>query len=93
MSDYILQVIEPKSDTEKNIQGKIVFVQDGQYSIPTSTLNGLPNPQALHLRKANSFISAGNRWKNAIIKAERTCSLFTATTILTHMFLMVRVWQ
>ena len=44
MSDYILQVIEPKSDTEKNIQGKIVFVQDGQYSIPTSTLNGLPNP-------------------------------------------------
>lgn len=44
MSDYILQVIEPKSDNEKNIQGKIVFVQDGQYLVPNSTLSGLPNP-------------------------------------------------
>ena len=44
MSDYILQVIEPKSDNEKKINGKIVFVQDGQYLVPNSTLSGLPNP-------------------------------------------------
>lgn len=44
MSDYILKVIEPKSDSEKNVQGKIIFVEDGQYLIPNSTLNGLPSP-------------------------------------------------
>lgn len=43
-SDYILEVINPLSDNEKKITGKIVFVQDGQYLIPNSTLSGLPNP-------------------------------------------------
>jgi predicted chitinase len=43
-SDYILEVINPLSDNEKKITGKIVFIEDGQYLIPNSTLSGLPNP-------------------------------------------------
>jgi putative chitinase len=42
--DYKLEVINPLSDNEKKINGKIVFVEDGQYLISNSTLNGLPNP-------------------------------------------------
>jgi predicted chitinase len=42
--DYKLEVINPLSDNEKKISGKIVFIEDGQYLIANSTLNGLPNP-------------------------------------------------
>jgi putative chitinase len=44
LDDYKLEVINPLSDNEKKITGKIIFAQDGQYLIPNSTLNGLPNP-------------------------------------------------
>ena len=43
-NDYILSVINPLSDIEKKIEGKIVFIESGNYIIPNSTLNGLPNP-------------------------------------------------
>ena len=43
-TDYILSVINPLSDIEKKIEGKIVFIESGNYIIPNSTLNGLPNP-------------------------------------------------
>ena len=43
-TDYILSVINPLSDIEKKIEGKIVFIEAGNYIIPNSTLNGLPNP-------------------------------------------------
>jgi GH24 family phage-related lysozyme (muramidase) len=43
-TDYTLSVINPLSDIEKKIQGKIVFIEAGNYIIPNSTLNGLPNP-------------------------------------------------
>jgi len=43
-TDYILSVINPLSDIEKKVQGKIVFIESGNYIIPNSTLNGLPNP-------------------------------------------------
>lgn len=43
-SDYTLEVINPLSDNEKKITGKIVFIPDGTYLIPNSTLSGLPNP-------------------------------------------------
>ena len=42
--DYTLAVINPLTDNEKKITGKIVFIEDVQYLIPNSTLNGLPNP-------------------------------------------------
>jgi hypothetical protein len=42
--DYKLEVINPLSDNEKKINGKIVFIEDVQYLIANSTLNGLPNP-------------------------------------------------
>ena len=42
--DYTLAVINPLSDNEKKITGKIVFIEDAQYLIANSTLNGLPNP-------------------------------------------------
>lgn len=43
-TDYTLSVINPLSDIEKKISGKIVFIESGNYIIPNSTLNGLPNP-------------------------------------------------
>lgn len=43
-TDYILSVINPLSDIEKKVEGKIVFIESGNYIIPNSTLNGLPNP-------------------------------------------------
>jgi hypothetical protein len=43
-SDYTLEVINPLSDSEKKITGKIIFIPDGTYLIPNSTLSGLPNP-------------------------------------------------
>lgn len=43
-TDYILSVINPLSDIEKKISGKIVFIEAGNYIIPNSTLDGLPNP-------------------------------------------------
>lgn len=42
--DYTLEVINPLSDSEKKITGKIIFIPDGTYLIPNSTLSGLPNP-------------------------------------------------
>ena len=42
--DYILSVINPLSDAEKKISGKITFIETGSYIIPNSTLSGLPNP-------------------------------------------------
>lgn len=43
-TDYTLSVINPLSDIEKKISGKITFIEAGKYIIPNSTLNGLPNP-------------------------------------------------
>ena len=43
-NDYILSVINPLSDIEKKVEGKITFIESGTYIIPNSTLNGLPNP-------------------------------------------------
>lgn len=43
-TDYTLSVINPLSDIEKKVNGKIVFIESGNYIIPNSTLNGLPNP-------------------------------------------------
>ncbi len=43
-NDYKLEIVNPLSDNEKRIEGKIVFIQYGPYLIPNSTLNGLPNP-------------------------------------------------
>jgi len=43
-TDYKLSVINPLSDIEKKVEGKIVFIESGNYIIPNSTLNGLPNP-------------------------------------------------
>ena len=43
-TDYTLSVINPLSDIEKKVEGKIVFIESGNYIIPNSTLNGLPNP-------------------------------------------------
>jgi hypothetical protein len=34
--DYKLEVINPLSDNEKKISGKIIFIEDGQYLIPNS---------------------------------------------------------
>lgn len=42
--NYNLEVINPLTDNEKKINGEIIFIEDGQYLIPNSTLNGLPNP-------------------------------------------------
>lgn len=42
--DYKLEIINALSDNEKKISGKIIFIEDGQYLIPSSILNGLPNP-------------------------------------------------